>query len=251
MISFGAESYLVVDEGSGRILAAKNENSPRQVASLTKVATVMVVLEWLDANGGDLEQLMPVSERSAGLGASAMTLKAGDSLPVRSGIFAAMMASDNVSAYTMAEFVGSMMAGGMEGEEAVEVFVKAMNSLAVRLGMSETRFVNPHGLDGETLHGVSTAADLARLSIHAYCHPRFPEFCRERERTVQFLRDGTQFEVRLINTNELVGSRGIDGIKTGTTWRAGECLVAISSKRISVAGMDEERRLFSVVLKSD
>lgn len=242
-----AESYLVVDHESGHILSAKNADTPRQVASLTKIASVMVALEWIGLNGGERADHVTVTDESISGGANPLTLKAGDRLPLETALFAAMMASDNTSASALAEHFGNKIDPSAVGRDAVAAFVGKMNILAGELGMEKTHFINPHGLDGESVQGVSTASDMARLVIHAYDHPDFPGFCREREKTVTVFREGKTFEVRLVNTNELVGSRGIDGTKTGTTWRSGECLIASATRETGA----KTRRLISVVLKSE
>ena len=245
-----AESYIIADEASGYIFAEKNENTPRQVASLVKIATVIVSLEWIEEAGGDIGQIVPVIGEAVSGGANPLNLKPGDSLPLESGLYAAMMASDNTSAYAIAAALGQQMKPGTTGGEAVAVFVERMNRLAARLGMEATRFVNPHGLDGEAFLGVSTAVDMARLAIHAHRNPAFGRFCSEKEHTVAFSRSGSGREVTLINTNELVGSRGIDGMKTGTTMRAGQCLIASATREIEMKGVKSDRRLIAVVLNS-
>ncbi|HQW28495.1 MAG: D-alanyl-D-alanine carboxypeptidase [Verrucomicrobiales bacterium] len=246
-----AESYLLVDEESGYILSEKNEETPRQVASLTKIATVIIVLEWLQETGGAIGQPVTVIGEAVSGGANPLNLKVGDRLPLESGLYAAMMASDNTSAYAIAAAIGQQMKPGTTGPDAVAVFVERMNLLATRLGLAATRFVNPHGLDGEGAPGTSTAADMARLAIHADRCPDFGRFCREKEHKVTFSREGRVREVTLINTNELVGSRGIDGMKTGTTIRAGQCLIVSAIGEVEVKGVKTKRRLIAVVLKSE
>ena len=246
-----AESYLIVDEATGYVLAAKNENTPRQVASLTKIATVIVVLEWIEETGGDIRQSVPVISEAVAGGANPLNLKAGDSLPLESGLYAAMMASDNTSSYAIAAAMGQQMKPGSTDPEAVAVFVEKMNLLATRLGMAATRFVNPHGIDGEGDPGVSTAADMARLAIHADRKPAFGRFCKEKELTVTFSREENEREVTLINTNELIGSRDIDGMKTRTTMRAGQCLIVSATREVETKGVKINRQLIAVVLKSE
>ena len=243
----GAESHIVVDAKTGFVLLSKDENTPREVASLTKVATVLAALEWVTEKGAELSIMMPVSKSAVSGGVNPLKLQLGDSLSIESALFAAMMASDNTSAYVLAEYVGSEMAPGNDGDVAVGVFVERMNRLASDLVMSSTRFVNPHGLDGATTRGKSTAADMARLTIHAYEEPGFSRLVSEKEKEIVFFRDGNPVAIRVNNTNALVGSRGIDGVKTGTTSRAGACLITSSVG----AGENDSARLISVVLKAD
>ncbi len=245
-------SHLVVDHATGHILNAANEQAPRHVASLVKIATALTLLEWLGETGVDPEdRLVRVPAEALRGGANPLGLRTGDELSYETGLFAAMMASDNTSAHAMAEAAGREMVPGTPAGGGVAVFVARMNALAARLGMAATRFVNPHGLDEGSEFGVSTAADLARLALAALDRPGFGRYAAERERTVAFRRGGSEIAVKLANSNELVGSRGIDGLKTGTTRRAGPCLIATATRQLEVGGRTEERRLVAVVLNSE
>lgn len=248
--SDAASAYLVADHASGHVLLSKNADEPRAVASLTKIAAVLVVLEWLDETKAEPATSVSVTSASLAGGANPLALKEGDELPIESALFAATMASDNTSIHAVAEALGRAMAPGTAAGEGAAVFVLRMNALADRLGMTSTRFVNPHGLDAPGESGISTAADIARLALHAHDHPAFGRYCAERERSVFFLREGQKVEVTLSNTNELVGSRGIDGTKTGTTRLAGACLVATTVRESSAGEVAGPRRLVVVVLDS-
>jgi len=245
-----ATSHIVVDHGSGHVLLSKDADVPRAVASLTKIAAVLVALEWMEETGGALTLSIPVTGASLSGGANPLGLRTGDEVPLETAFFAAMMASDNTSTHAFAEALGRRMDTSVPPGQGIGVFVARMNRLAASIGMSRTRFVNPHGLDGEGEAGSSTAADLARLAIHAHDHPGFGRFCGEKEREVSFRRGGDPVTVRLVNTNELVGSRGIDGTKTGTTSRSGPCLIASSTRDIPVGGIPRPSRLIVVVLDS-
>ncbi len=248
--AMAAEAWLVADHASGHVLEAKGEDEPRQAASLVKMAAVLVALEWTDANGGDpAAHEISVPEAALRGGANPLALQAGDEVPLDTALYAAMMASDNTSTYAMAESLGRRM--DPAAESGVAVFVARMNSLAARLGMAKTRFVNPHGLDEGAELGVSTASDLARLAIHALDRADFLRYGSEREREVAFRRGETRIAVRLVNTNKLVGSRGIDGMKTGTTRRAGPCLVASATRDLGIGEQTVNRRLVAVVLNSE
>ncbi|MBP83712.1 MAG: hypothetical protein CMO61_07680 [Verrucomicrobiales bacterium] len=246
MAGRAAESSIVVDVQSGIVLLSENPDEKRQVASLTKVATILVALKWLDENKATDEVEIVVSGEAVSGGVNPFKFKEGDRLSFRSAMLAAMMASDNTSAYAIAEFVGSRLR--TEGSEsgAVSRFVTKMNREATALRLSDTRFVNPHGLDEGSDLGVSTAADMAMLAIEAIKHPQFLSLCRESEATIQVTRGGTERDMIVKNTNELVGSRGIDGVKTGTTRRSGPCLMATA-----VSGFSGSERLVSVVLNAE
>jgi D-alanyl-D-alanine carboxypeptidase (penicillin-binding protein 5/6) len=251
-LASGEPSLLLVDHADGRVLAAENEGAPRQVASLAKIATALVLLEWLDEAGLDpATSHATVPPEALRGGANPLGLRAGDRLSYETGLYAAMMASDNTSAHAMAEAAGLAIAPGAPPGRGVAVFVARMNDLAFDLGMKDTRFVNPHGLDEGGELGVSTAADIARLALRALDRPGFLAFASERERTVRFQRGEDEVAVKLANTNELLGTRGVDGLKTGTTRLAGPCLVATATREIERGGRREIRRLVSVVLGAE
>lgn len=249
-ISHAATSHLVIDHGSGQVLLAKEAETPRAIASLTKIAAVLVALEWSEEKGVALSTSVTVPTAALSGGANPLGLQAGDEVSLETAFFAAMMASDNTSTHAFAEWIGRQMEGAAEAGAGVDRFVARMNELAGRLGMARTRFVTPHGLDPEGTGGVSTATDVGRLVIAALDHPGLLRFASEKEREVAFSRKGRSVSVRLVNTNELVGSRGIDGLKTGTTRRAGPCLVVTATKDLSVGGTTQPRRLIIIVLDS-
>lgn len=247
-----AESHLVVEVSNGRVLSSGNENQPRQVASLTKIAATLVALEWCEERSIDATRWsFSVPAAAIRGGANPMGLKAGDRLSLETGLRAAMMASDNTSTHAFAEAIGREMVAGTEAGKGVEVFVEQMNGLAMRLGMNDTRFVNPHGLDDGPEKGVSTAADLARLSLAAIGRPGFLDDVSALEKTVSFLRGEQTLTVKLTNTNEIVGSRGIDGLKTGTTRLSGPCLIATATREVRGGGASSNRRLLVVLLDAE
>jgi serine-type D-Ala-D-Ala carboxypeptidase (penicillin-binding protein 5/6) len=175
-------------------------------------------------------------------------LQKGDLLPLDSAIAAAMMASDNSSALVIAESIGAYLAPETSGLDARAAFVSRMNDLAAKLAMRNTLFANPHGLDSADAAGHSCASDLAILARHAYSIPELIEYASSKERTVTFYREGQTKTVRLLNTHELIGSRGVDGLKTGTTLAAGPCL--ITSARGGDQGGRSDQRIIVVVLGS-
>ena len=142
------ESYFVVEANSGRILLAEGSDQKRPVASLTKVATAIVALDWAKATGADLggEMVVPPSVASLG-GSNPMGLKPGDRISLRNALYSALMGSDNSAAQSIAHHVGFALqqARGNSGDP-VKAFVAEMNTLAGELVMRRTRFSTPHGL---------------------------------------------------------------------------------------------------------
>lgn len=223
-------AYAIMDAASGHFLDAANSDRKLQVGSLTKIATAMVVIDWAEVTKQDLNTLVTVPDVPAALAVgNPIGWQSGDRISLRDLLYAALMQSDNIAAFTLAGHVGAALNGKSTPDER---FVAQMNALARQLRMERTLFVNPHGLDSaERKLPFSTAADIARLTRYAMSKPAFRFLVSQKERRILIERAaGTQFAYSLRNTNELLGVNGVDGVKTGTTRRAGECLV-ISSER--------------------
>lgn len=245
------KAHIVVDFETGKVLAEKNSAERRQIASLTKVATALVALEWLDKAGPDAKKaLTTVHENRIAGGSNPLRLRAGDKISVETTLFAAVMASDNASAEVLAEYIGRQISG-KKAWQGVNFFVGEMNKLAARIGMSQTKFVNPHGLEKPNERGVSSARDMAILAMAALKNPAFLQYCSQRERTLSFVRNGKTIKVTIHHTNELTGTRGIDGIKTGTTKRAGACLMSSATRVFPADRSGQKHRLVCIVLGSD
>lgn len=256
----GDESVMMLEAHSGKILFAVNSNQRRPVASLAKMATAAVAIDWATATGADIGKTTIVVPQTVTLvgGPNPMNLQPGERLTLRDALFSAMLGSDNLAALTIADYVGReiLRARGRQGEPVV-TFVAEMNRLAKALGMSQTRFNNPHGLDRPRNPGaLSTAADMARLSVYVMRKPPLTFITRQTERRVHVT--GAQgprsFLVR--NTNEMVRTDGVLGIKTGTTNAAGPCLATSVERDPLVRTMPDgtkgvtPRRLVVVVLDS-
>jgi D-alanyl-D-alanine carboxypeptidase len=182
-------------------------------------------------------------------------LQEGDSLSLRDLLYTALMASDNVAATALAEFVGARLPNG-KGLAPVSNFVSHMNALAHTLGMKRTLFLNPSGSDNvEGTLPYSTASDMARLTRYAYSEADFPFYVSQKTRTIHVFRGGVDTPVELRNTNELLDQEGIDGVKTGRTGRAGDCLILSTERRPEVQREGDNvyitpRRLIVVLLGS-
>lgn len=253
------EAFMVVEAHSGKVLIASNSVVKRPIASLTKIATGVIAVDWADATGADLSKIdVVVPPVAVGLGGqNAMNLQAGDRLSLRDALYSALLGSDNVAATTVAYFIGDQILRkrGKSGAP-VETFVDEMNQLAKAINLTKTRFYNPHGLELPKQTGISTAADVAKLSVYAMRKPGFTFIVRQTDRqiTVHGVDGDRVYKVQ--NTNELVGTPGILGIKTGTTAGAGACLsVAADRDPLVRTKPDGEkavtpRRLVVVLLNS-
>src|SRR3954471_4569632 len=133
----GAESYVIIDDRTGYVLESKEPKQKRQVGSLTKVATACVVLDWAEHNGGDLNQLVGIPQASyVGIKENNIGFSPGDAITLRDLMYAALVQSDNIAAFTLAAHVGSKITpakGGGKKLGPIDVFVGQMNALARQL----------------------------------------------------------------------------------------------------------------------
>lgn len=226
-----ASSWIIVDDHTGHVLARSGDAEKRQIGSLTKIATAMVVLDWAEATGTSLATPLTVPAAIAGVGGvNPCGLQPGDSMPLRDLIYSAMMCSDNHAAYTLAYNIGEKLPNE-QGLSPADNFTAHMNALARKLGMKRTLFLNPHGLDNMETPPHSTAADLARLTRYAYAHPGFNFYVSQPTREISITGAGGAARGFLLrNTNELLGRDGIEGVKTGRTARAGDCIVLAADR---------------------
>ena len=223
-------AYVIIDAQTGFVLEQAEARDKRQIGSLTKVATAMVVLDWSEKRGGDLNQVATIPpEAFVGTGENLVGFQPGDRITLRDLLYAALVQSDNVAAYTLANEVGGALQSvvppaGKAGP--VATFVGQLNFLAKSLLMERTRFSNPHGIDTDVKPmPFSTASDLARLTRYAMNKPAFRFYVAQKERQISFNRGNQKKAYLLRNTNELLGTNGVDGVKTGKTARAGDCLI--------------------------
>ena len=227
------EAYMVVEANSGKVLMASNSVVQRPVASLNKIATCVIAVDWADATGTDLSQVtatVPAVALTIG-GTNPLGLQPGDSMSVRDALYSAMLGSDNVAAMTVANYVGGeMLRARGKGGDPIAAFVAEMNELGKAIGLTKTRFANPHGLELPKQKGFSTAADIAKLSVYAMRKPGVTFIVRQKDRQVNVNSAGGKRSFKVTNTNELIGEPNILGVKTGTTAAAGPC-VSVSVER--------------------
>ncbi|MEM1084688.1 MAG: serine hydrolase [Verrucomicrobiota bacterium] len=223
----GSEALMVVEAHSGKVLIATNSTEKRPVASLTKIATGVMVADWAEAAGIDLDQQRAVVPQAVAVtpGPNPLNLKPGESMTLRDALYSAMLGSDNMAALTLADHVGrQFLARKGRAGDPIEAFVVEMNVLAKALQMKKTRFTNPHGLElPEQKVGISTAADMTKLSIYAMRRPGFTFVTRQKQRKVSVSGENGVRAFNVNNTNQLL-SGSVLGVKTGTTRAAGPCL---------------------------
>jgi D-alanyl-D-alanine carboxypeptidase (penicillin-binding protein 5/6) len=236
-----AACFIIVDSQTGYVLQEQDARKKRQIGSLTKIATAVVVLDWAEHTSGNLNQMVTLSPNAfVGTGENNIGLQPGDVISLRDLLYAALIQSDNIAAYSLADYVGSVVptgSGDRAGQNvgAVGNFVAQMNALAKQLKMDRTRFVNAHGID-ENVKPLpySTAEDMARLTRYAMNKASFRFYVSQKERQITFQRGPRKLGYLLRNTNELLGTRGIDGVKTGRTARAGDCIILSATREPEV-----------------
>ena len=204
-ININSKKAVVIERNSKKILYGKKENERAKMASTTKIMTALVVIQ-----NADLNNVVEVSKKAAGIGGSKLKLKKGDKITVKDLLYGLMLKSGNDAAVALAEYVG----GG------VEEFAKLMNKNAENMGLSNTNFVTPHGLDDEDHY--TTAYELALITDYALKNEVFAEIVKTK--TASITVNGQSRTIN--NTNELLGNlNGVYGVKTGFTNGAGRCLV--------------------------
>jgi serine-type D-Ala-D-Ala carboxypeptidase (penicillin-binding protein 5/6) len=244
--SFAAQAFIVADAQTGYVLQESKSKDKRQIGSLTKVATAMVALDWAEHKGGDLNQFVTIPPSAfVGTLENHIGFQPGDDIALRDLLYAALVQSDNVAAYALASYVGSQIQGPSPKLSSIDIFVSQMNALAKQLKMERTRFVNPHGVDQNVKPlPYSTAEDLARLTRYALNKASFRFYVSQKERQISWRRGGKEQRYLLHNTNELLGTNGIDGVKTGLTARAGQCLILSSQRESQVVQEGQGARIF-------
>jgi serine-type D-Ala-D-Ala carboxypeptidase (penicillin-binding protein 5/6) len=247
----GAASYLVVDSQTGYVLMEQRAKDKRQVGSLTKIATACVVLDWAEKKGGDLNQFATIAESDfSGVEKNEIGWQPGDAISLRDLLYAALVQSDNIAANALARSVGETLTSALGGpanarSAPTAVFVGQMNALAKSLQMERTRFANPTGYDQrERPMPFSTALDLARLTRYAMNKASFRFYVSQKERDISLQRGGKMIHYMLRTTNDLLGTNGIDGVKTGQTARAGECVILSANREAEVIKNGESATVF-------
>ncbi len=211
-LEVGGKSALLMELASGKILFEKNAHEKLPIASVTKIMTLLLVMEALDEGKIAIEDMVTCSPEAASMGGSQIWLEPGEMMSVHDLLKAAAVVSANDACAALAEHVS----GSIEG------FVEEMNTRAAALGMNDTLFLDCSGLNDEA-H--SSAHDVALMSRELMKHPRIQQYTTI---WMDTLRDG---QSQLVNTNKLVRFyAGATGLKTGTTSTAGHNLAATAER---------------------
>lgn len=210
------KSAILMDFETGQILFKKNELEQLPPASMTKIMSMLLIMEAVDSGKITMDSEVTISENASSMGGSQVFLKAGEVYKVEELLKGIAIASGNDAVVAMAEYIAGSQ----------EEFVTKMNEKAKELGLTGTTFINPHGLDAEG--HVSTAHDMALMAKELLKHPKILEFTSIYE---DYLKKADGTSTWLVNTNRLVRFYdGVDGLKTGFTESAGYCLTATAKK---------------------
>ena len=219
-------SALLMEKQTGTVLFAQDEHTPREPASVTKIMTLLLVMEAIDSGALSYDDVVTGSAHAAGMGGSQIWLKENEQMTVRDLLKAVCIVSGNDAAVALAEHLA--------GSE--DAFVERMNARAQELGMNDTHFANCTGLPAAG--HLTSVCDIALMSRELILH--HPDIRQFTTVWMDSLRGG---ESMLVNTNKLIRFYdGATGLKTGSTGSAGYCLSATAEKN----GME----LIAVVLKS-
>ena len=211
-----AKSAILIEASTGEILFEKNADERLVPASMTKMMSMLVIIEAIENDDLKWNQEIQVSENASSMGGSQILLETGEKMSVRDLFKGVAIASGNDAVVALAEAVA--------GTE--DAFVQKMNDKAKELGLKNTNFKNPHGLD--TANHYSSARDMSLIAKELVKHEKVLEFTSVYE---DYLRENTDRKIWLVNTNKLVRFYdGVDGLKTGFTEGAGYCLTATAKK---------------------
>ena len=213
-LALDAPSAILMEKATGTVLFAKDEHTPREPASVTKVMTLLLTMEAIDSGALSYDDSVTGSAHAASMGGSQIWLKEGEQMCVEELIKAVCVVSGNDAAVALGEHIA--------GSE--EAFVARMNERAKALGMNDTHFVNCTGLPAEG--HITSAYDIALMSRELILH--HPDIRRFTTIWMDSLRDGQSM---LVNTNKLVRFYpGATGLKTGSTSSAKYCISATAEK---------------------
>lgn len=229
VINLKSQSGIIIEADTGKVLFEKDADTKRSPASMTKIMTMLLIVEELEKGNISLKDEVTISERAASMGGSQIYLEKGSTATVEELLTTIAVGSANDSAVAMAEKIGG----------TVENFVVLMNKRAKQLGANNTTFKNPHGLDEEGHE--TTARDMALIAKEVVKHDNIIKLSSTYETTIRHKNGKSLW---LVNTNSLIKFySGLDGLKTGFTDKAGYCLTGTMKRN--------DMRLITVVMHAE
>src|SRR5574344_538755 len=211
-----AKSALLLEYSTGEILFEKNFHERLAPASMTKMMSMLIIMESIDKGIINYDTKVTVSANASSMGGSQILLETGEEMSVEDLLKGVAIASGNDAVVALAEKIAGTS----------DLFVEMMNKKVKELGLKDTNFINPHGLDA--VDHYSSAYDMAVIDKELLKHEKILEYTSVYE---TYLRENTDRKVWLVNTNKLVRFyNGVDGLKTGYTKESGYCLNATALK---------------------
>ena len=224
-----AKSAILIEPSTNTIIYENNSREQLAPASMTKMMTMLLIMEAYDNGQFKMEDMVPISSNASSMGGSQLFLQENTEIKAEELIKGIAIASGNDAAVAMAEFIAG----------SVDEFVNMMNEKVMKMNLSDTHFVNVHGLDAENHY--SSSYDMAQIARELLKHPKILEYTSLYE---DYLVKPDGSKIWLVNTNKLVRFYdGVDGLKTGYTGTAKYCLTATAKKN--------DMRFISVVMGVD
>ena len=210
-----AESMVVMERSTGRILYSKSKDKILPMASTTKILTAIVAIE----NCNDLDAKHLITKDMTGVEGSSIYLKNGEHLSVRELLYGLMLRSGNDSAVAIAKIIGG----------SLDSFIKMMNEFCLKLNLKNTNIVTVNGLHDDNHY--TSASDLAKISCYALSNDVFREIVKTKEKVISNELDKKNKCRLLKNKNKILKTlEGADGVKTGYTTKAGRCFVGSATR---------------------
>ena len=220
------ECQILIEVGQDKVLFSKNPDQEHDIASLTKLMTLLIVIEKINAGTIKWNDWIEISSRAANTGGSSVNLNTGDQLTLENLFKGILIKSGNDASIAMAEFISG----------SVSEFVIEMNNKAKELGLQHTHFINPHGMSVKNHY--SSAADLATIALKLVNN----QVIRKNSRLkYEYICNRKNWQKRIVNTNSLLRViPEIDGLKTGVTNTTLYCIAVTASK--------ENKRLLLILI---
>lgn len=221
-----AKSSILIEQSTGTIISEEESHTRLPMASMTKMMTLLIIMENIESGKIKLDDMVPISENAASMGGSQVYLSANTTMKLDTLLKSICIASANDATYAIAEYIAGTS----------DAFVKLMNEKAKELGLKDTNFENVHGLDSD--NHFSSAYDMAFIAKELLNHPKILEYSCIYE---DYITHPNGTNTWIVNTNKLLNYyEGLDGLKTGYTTKSGYCITATAKRN--------NMRLISVVM---
>ncbi len=223
-------SYIVVETNTERVLFSENANERRPIGMLSNIATAVVVMDWMQSENLSMDTMVTVPQAACRWPSSnLLKLRPGDRISLRDALHSTLMWDDSAAATALAWACGYRL----NPQNPEGAFLDQMNKLAEAIGMQQTTFKGVNG----AVRSTSTARDMVLLGVYAIERPQVQTICSKSSYTANVSNRYGIRPVQIINTNRLLASQGVDGVRSAGSGSAGYCVMA-SAKRGSVKAIN-------------